>query len=116
MKIKRVFSKNADYQKFEVLKTNRNKRYKYYEFFVEGVRNINEAINSNWTITSFLYSPEKPLSNWAKNILDTVETEINYELSNDLMNDLSGKFDRSEERRVGKAGLRVCRSRWWQYQ
>ena len=44
MSIQRVYSKNAAYQKFEVLKTNRNKRYRYNAFFVEGVRNINEAI------------------------------------------------------------------------
>ena len=35
----RVMSKNAAYQKFEVLRTNRNKRYRYGEFLVEGVRN-----------------------------------------------------------------------------
>ena len=33
----KIFSKNATYQKFEVLKSNRNKRYKYAEFLVEGV-------------------------------------------------------------------------------
>lgn len=53
MKIERVYAKNAAYQKFEVLKTNRNKRYRYYEFFVEGVRNINEAIRNQWEIISF---------------------------------------------------------------
>ena len=41
--MKRIYSKNADYQKFEVLRENRNKRYKYREFLVEGVRSINEA-------------------------------------------------------------------------
>ena len=43
MKTERVYSKNATYQRFEVLKTNRNKRYAYGEFWIEGVRNINEA-------------------------------------------------------------------------
>lgn len=62
MKIERVYAKNAAYQKFEVLKTNRNKRYRYYEFFVEGVRNINEAIRNQWEIISFLYTPDIPLS------------------------------------------------------
>lgn len=96
MKLQRIYSKNADYQKFEVLKTNRNKRYKYSEFFVEGVRNINEAINNNWTIVSFIYSFENDLSNWAENIISTTKTEINFELTNDLMCDLSGKQDTSE--------------------
>ncbi|MHB8129455.1 MAG: hypothetical protein ACYDEX_10685, partial [Mobilitalea sp.] len=62
MKVQKIFSKNAQYQKFEVLKTNRNKRFKYNEFFVEGVRNINEAIHNNWSIVSFLYSTQDKLS------------------------------------------------------
>lgn len=96
MKTVQIMSKNAAYQKFEVLKTNRNKRYKYYEFFVEGVRNINCAIKTGWSISSFLYTREKPLSGWAEEILDTVQTDVNYELTRSLMEDLSGKEDTSE--------------------
>ncbi|HWT76148.1 MAG TPA: TrmH family RNA methyltransferase [Mobilitalea sp.] len=96
MKTEKIYSKNSDYQRFEVLKTNRNKRYKYNEFFVEGVRNINEAIKNNWHITSFLYTKEKKLSGWASDLLSTVKTDINYELTADLMVDLSNKEDTSE--------------------
>jgi TrmH family RNA methyltransferase len=96
MKTVRVYSKNADYQRFEVLKTNRNKRYRYFEFFVEGVRNINEAIKNGWDFYSFLYAPDKPLSNWAVDMLHTVKTDVNYELSECLMAELSGKTDTSE--------------------
>lgn len=96
MKIVKVYSKNADYQKFEVLKTNRNKRYRYFAFFVEGVRNINEAIKNGWAISSFLYTPDKPLSEWAREILRTVKTDVNYELPQSLMAELSGKTDTSE--------------------
>ena len=90
MSIQRVYSKNAAYQKFEVLKTNRNKRYRYNAFFVEGVRNINEAIANGWTIQSFLYCPDRALSHWAQDILHSVRTEVNYELSDALMRELSG--------------------------
>jgi 23S rRNA (uridine2479-2'-O)-methyltransferase len=62
MPTQKIYSNNAMYQKIEVLKTNRNKRYKYNEFLVEGVRNINEAIKNNWTIISFIYSFETQLS------------------------------------------------------
>jgi TrmH family RNA methyltransferase len=96
MTTEKIFSKNAAFQKFEVLKTNRNKRYKYYEFFVEGVRNINVAIKNEWNIVSFLYTKEKPLSNWATEILKSVKTDINYELTASLMADLSNKEDTSE--------------------
>ncbi len=96
MFVKKIYSKNAEYQKFEVLKTNRNKRYKYREFFVEGVRNINEAIKNGWEFSSLLYSGERQLSDWGKNILKTVKTEVNYLLTPELMSDLSGKEDTSE--------------------
>ena len=33
----KIYSRNSTFQKFEVLKTNRNKRYRYHEFLVEGV-------------------------------------------------------------------------------
>lgn len=96
MKVSKIYSKNAAYQKFEVLKSNRNKRYKYNEFLVEGVRNINEAIRNHWEITSFIYSGENKLSDWAKNILANVKTEVNYELTSQLMQDISSKEDTSE--------------------
>lgn len=96
MKVSKIYSKNATYQKFEVLKSNRNKRYKYNEFLVEGVRNINEAIRNHWEIASFIYSGENKLSDWAKNILANIETEVNYELTSQLMSDISSKEDTSE--------------------
>ena len=96
MNSKKIYSKNAIYQKFEVLKTNRNKRHKYNEFFIEGVRNINEAVKNNWAISSFIYNGDKTLSDWAGKILNSVQTDVNYELSADLMADISSKEDTSE--------------------
>ncbi|MDF2588043.1 MAG: hypothetical protein K0S41_1884 [Anaerocolumna sp.] len=96
MPTQKIYSNNATYQKFEVLKTNRNKRYKYSEFLVEGVRNINEAIKNGWTICSFIYTFETKLSDWARNIISDIKTEMNYELTMDLMKKISSKEDTSE--------------------
>ncbi|MDW7656257.1 MAG: TrmH family RNA methyltransferase [Bacillota bacterium] len=96
MKTQRIVSKNATWQKFEVLKSNRNKRYRYRQFFVEGVRNLNEAIHNGWTIDSFIFSFEFHLSDWARNLLETVPTQVNYALSGSLMSQLSSKTDASE--------------------
>lgn len=95
MKEVKVFSKNSTFQKFEVLKTNRNKRYKYNEFLVEGVRSLNEAVKNNWKIKSFLYDKNR-LSGWAKDMIRQVDTDLNFCLSPELMKDLSGKEDTSE--------------------
>ncbi len=96
MEVRRVFSKNAAYQKFQVLKANRQKRRRYGEFFVEGVRNINEAVKSGWQVAAFLYAADSPLSGWAADMLAAVDAPCHYQLSPALMAELSGKEDTSE--------------------
>lgn len=91
----RIYSKNSTFQKFEVLKTNRNKRYRYNEFLVEGVRSLNEAVKNHWKIKSFLYDKNN-LSDWARDMLRSVNTEMNYCLTSELMRELSNKEDTSE--------------------
>lgn len=91
----KVFTKNNIFQKFEVLKTNRNNRYRYHEFFVEGVRSLNEAVRNNWKIKSFVYDKNN-LSDWAKDMINKVNTDMNYCLTPELMKELSGKEDTSE--------------------
>lgn len=95
MKETKIFSKNSTFQKFEVLKTNRNKRYRYNEFLVEGVRSLNEAVKNHWKIKSFLYDKNN-LSGWAEDMINKVHTDLNFCLTPDLMKDLSGKEDTSE--------------------
>lgn len=91
----KLYSKNNVYQKFETLKTNRNKRYKYNEFLVEGVRSLNEAVKNNWHIKSLIYD-RNHLSDWARDLISQVPAKENYCLTPELMRDLSGKEDSSE--------------------
>ena len=95
MKETKIFNRNNLFQKFEVLKTNRNKRYKYNEFLVEGVRSLNEVVNNNWKIKSFIYDRNN-LSGWAKDMINKVNTDANFYLTPELMKKLSEKEDTSE--------------------
>lgn len=95
--IKKIFSENNDFQRVEVIKRNREKRNKYNEFFVEGVKSINYAIENNWSIRSFIYSKEKPLSEWANNILNNSRAETHLELPLKLMDKLSDKDEETSE-------------------
>ncbi len=95
MKTTNIITRNNSFQHFQVLKTNRKKRYQYKEFLVEGVRSINKAVEKNWHIKSFLFGKDA-CSDWAKNLLKTVQTEENYCLSKELLQELSGKTDTSE--------------------
>lgn len=91
----KIYSKNSTFQRFQVLKTNRNKRYRYNEFLVEGVRSLNEAVKNSWKIKSFLYDKNK-LSDWAAGMIRNVSTDMNYCLTPELMSELSSKEDTSE--------------------
>ena len=91
----KIIAKDSTYQKFEVLKSNRNKRYKYNEFLVEGVRSLKEAVTNKWNIKSFIYDKNN-LSDWARNTINSVNTKENFVLTPELMKDLSGKEDTSE--------------------
>ena len=95
MKETKIFNRNNLFQKFEVLKTNRNKRYKYNEFLVEGVRSLNEAVNNNWKIKSFIYDRNN-LTGWAQDMMNKVNTDANFYLTPELMKKLSEKEDTSE--------------------
>ena len=63
---------------------------------MEGVRNLNEAVRCGWHICSFLYTRENRLSGWAEEMLRSVRTDCNFELTAAQMADLSGKEDTSE--------------------
>lgn len=110
MKTISIGKQNASYQQLQGLKDNRTKRLRQGAFFVEGVRNINQAIAAGWTIRSFIY-PEKNLSQWAENILSSVETQVNYRLTAELVSHLSGKEDASEL--MALVEMRKP-ERWWE--
>jgi len=95
--VKRIVNENNDFQRVEVIKKNREKRTKYQEFFVEGVKPINYALEHKWKIRSFLYSKEKPLSDWAKGILKNSTADTYLELPLKLMEKLSDKEEETSE-------------------
>ena len=92
----RIYSENNAFQHAEVLRRNRHKRQRFGEFFVEGVRPINLALQHGWDITAFLYSPEKGLSDWAARILRESKAQTHYELLLPLLQKLSEKSETSE--------------------
>jgi 23S rRNA (uridine2479-2'-O)-methyltransferase len=92
----KIFSENADFQHVETLRRNREKRHKSREFFVEGVRPINQALKYNWTINALLYSREQRLSGWAEDVLAHAAAKTHIELPLPLLQKLSNKTEPSE--------------------
>ncbi len=95
-RIVKIYAENNDFQYIETLRRNREKRQKNKEFFIEGVRPINQALQHNWQIRAFVYSREKKLSDWAESILARSQANEHYELRLPLLEKLSNKSEASE--------------------
>ena len=79
-KILKISKENAEFQIIRALKVNREKRNQF-GFLFEGVRAINNAIANNWKITTFIYSPERGVSEWGRNILKSSKAEKHIDLA-----------------------------------
>ncbi len=95
-RIVKIYTENNDFQYIETLRRNREKRQKNKEFFIEGVRPINQALQHDWQIRAFAYSREKQLSDWAEGILARSQASQHYELRLSLLEKLSNKSEASE--------------------
>ncbi|MEZ4673854.1 MAG: TrmH family RNA methyltransferase [Caldilineaceae bacterium] len=92
-----VTSKNNWYQRAEVIRRNRKKRWEHRQFLVEGVRAINQLRhNPRWQVEALLYNPGQRLSGWAQDVLNTVVCPYHLELTADLLAELSDKEEPSE--------------------
>ncbi|MBE0696453.1 MAG: rRNA methyltransferase [Anaerolineaceae bacterium] len=91
-----IHTKNSEFQYIETLRRNRVKRNQSKEFFVEGVRSIDQALNNSWSINAFVYTREKRLSNWAERILENSKAKKHYELPAHLLKEVSQREDPSE--------------------
>jgi len=92
----RIYSENADFQHIETLRRNRTKRNRSGEFFVEGVRAINQALRNKWIINALVYSRDQRLSDWAEGVIAHAGAKALYELPSSLMEKLSQKEEASE--------------------
>ena len=91
-----VSTANTAFQRIDVLRRNRNKRHRYGEFVVEGVRAINGALAAGWTVRSFAYPRDRQLSRWATDILATSTAESHLSVAPALFDTISEKEDSSE--------------------
>lgn len=88
----RVTTRNARFQQWEALLTNRTKRGKTGEFLVHGVRPITIATEQDWPLHYLLYASGRRLSSWAEGMLrETRATPV--EMAPELLAGLAGKDD-----------------------
>jgi len=100
----KVSSKNALFQQWLALKTNRSKRHRLGLFLVEGTTAIDAAVRQRWPIEDFLYPAGRRLSDWATAHLASGAAERLVEIEPELLAELS-------ERHEGTELLAVARQR-----
>ena len=66
----RVTTRNASFQQWQALLTNRTKRHRAGQFLVHGVRPISLAVDHGWEIRDLVYPDRQALSAWARTTLD----------------------------------------------
>lgn len=92
----RISAENDIFRRLELLKRSQNTRRQFQEFFVEGVKPINQARQYRWAIRSLVYVAGRPLSPWASETLAATPEAKHIELSPPLMDRLSDKNNPSE--------------------
>src|SRR6202012_1567547 len=92
----RVTARNAAFQQWQALLTNRTKRLRAGEFLVQGVRPITLAVQQGWRIRALLHDGRPSASAWAQELWDTVPAS-RYLVAPELMRELGEKEDETPE-------------------
>ena len=92
----RVSTRNARFQQWEALLSNRAKRQRTGEFLVQGVRPITLAARHGWRFRALIYDAGRPLSQWAQALLRDVPA-IKVSMAPALLAELGEKEEGSPE-------------------
>ncbi|GAB3494092.1 RNA methyltransferase [Flexivirga lutea] len=86
--VQRVLSRNATFQQWQALLTNRTKRHRAGEFVVQGVRPITLALEHKWDFSTVLRPVGARPSRWADDVWRTAPG-TRYELPPELLAELA---------------------------
>lgn len=92
----KITTRNARFQQWHSLLTNRNKRQRAGEFLVQGVRPITVAVERGWPVRALIHSTRRPLSRWAENLVREVPAE-RVAMAPELLAELGGKDETAPE-------------------
>jgi 23S rRNA (uridine2479-2'-O)-methyltransferase len=101
--ILRVTSRNAAFQQWQALLSNRVKRQRAGEFIIQGVRPISLAVERRWPLRALIYDMSRPLSGWAREMLSASGARW-VAMAPELLSEL-GEKDGSEPEMVAVAAI-----------
>ena len=91
-----ITTRDATFQRWQSLLTNRTKRHRAGEFLVHGVRPISQAVSQGWTISELLHDGRPNPSAWAKELLVGVPA-TRFAVAPELMAELGEKSEGTPE-------------------
>lgn len=99
-----ITAENAEYQIIESLKTNRTKRAKHGEVFIEGIESIKQAVAASVPLTRIITANYAGLSGWAKDLVSANSSATVIEMAEPLYRKICDRSDPAEL--VVTAGIR----------
>ncbi len=91
MKTLDMFVRNAEFQRFETLKRNREKRARQGLAFMEGVQMVEQAVSHGWRFYAMAVADGKRLSGWAEDMIGKARPETLYRMDPKLHAELSDR-------------------------
>jgi tRNA G18 (ribose-2'-O)-methylase SpoU len=99
--------RNATFQVLQSLRENRSTRTREKRFVVAGVKPLNQLLKNRWDIESLLLREGKT-SAWSQQYVKDAGAESLYEVSPELMSELSGKEEDPELMAVARIPERAA--------
>ena len=91
MRVQNIYSKNAEFQRYETLKRNREKRSKQALAFLEGVQPVEQAISHGYEFYSMCVADGKRLSGWAEDMIHKAKPDVLHKMDQSLLKELSDR-------------------------
>lgn len=92
----RITTRNATFQQWQALLTNRSKRHRAGAFVVQGVRPVTMALEAGWPIRTVIYNLDRRLSSWATGVLEGAGAPV-VGMPSPLIWELGGKSEDAPE-------------------
>jgi 23S rRNA (uridine2479-2'-O)-methyltransferase len=92
-----ITTRNARFQQWQALLSNRAKRHRAARFLVHGVRPITLAISHGWTVVELLHDRSRSLSAWARGTIDALPGTTHFAVDGSLLRELGEKNDETPE-------------------
>ncbi|MBR4333185.1 MAG: rRNA methyltransferase [Clostridia bacterium] len=91
MKTLKMYARNAEFQRFETLKRNREKRTRQGLAFMEGVQMVEQAISHGWRFYAMAVADGKRLSGWAQDMIGKARPDNLFQMAPELHSELSDR-------------------------